>query len=99
MKILKLEEATHAPLKCVVSICVEKWGNFVIEDVRLFEEGPKKWFHFPSKTYEKEGVQKHFYYNRMLDRKMLTEFNRQLFRAADEYIMNKYNSGNDETTD
>ncbi len=92
IRILKYEEGRKEPLKCVVSIVIPKWGDFVIEGIKVFADGDKKWFHFPSKVYiTPTGGTGYFKYNRFLESKMHDEFHHLLFEVLEEYLKNRSN--------
>lgn len=87
IRILKHEEGRKGSLKCVVSIVIPSWGNFVIEGIKMFESGNRKWFHFPCKVYMTEvGGNAYFHYNRFEDNRMHEEFHHFLFQALEEYL-------------
>lgn len=87
MKIVKYNDDCVAPLKCVVTISIEKWGGFIIEDLKLFEQAGRKWFHFPSKYSKDES--KHFEYNHFDSRSMRNEFHKLLFTTVNNYKLKK----------
>lgn len=90
MKVLSYHEAKEDPLKCVVTISIEKWGGFIIQDIKLFERGGARWFHFPSKyTVLDDGRKKHFEYVHFDSREIRDAFHKELFKTVSDYKLKK----------
>jgi hypothetical protein len=73
-------------LKGHFSISVEKWGNFIIEDMAYFEKDNKRWCAFPSKEYEMLGNKKFFPITKFKDKEMQNIFLSKVRDALDEYL-------------
>ena len=73
-------------LKASFSICIEKWGDFIIHGMTLFQKDNQRWISFPSKEYEFEGKRKYMPYNRFKDSDKAKSFNDKVIAAIDLYL-------------
>jgi hypothetical protein len=70
----------------ILSIKVPKWGSLIIRDLCLFQKGGQKWISFPSRPYEEDGKKKYFHYLQFEDANMMSDFQKKILQALDEYL-------------
>ena len=68
------------------NIRVLKWGDLLINDIKIFEKDGKRWIAFPGKEYESEGKKKYWSYLQFKDNKLMNAFQEQIFKALEEYM-------------
>ena len=83
MEILKFSKMDKGTLKGYFNLCVTRWNNFIINDMRLFEKGNQRWVNLPSRQYEENGEKKYFPINSFKDQKDYEEFKAEVLKALD----------------
>lgn len=67
------------------SICIEKWGNFIIRDICYFKKGRARWISFPSKRVI--GTDKTYIsYMEFKNPEMTKKFQEMALKSLDEYL-------------
>jgi len=69
------------------NIIVPKWGNFYINDMKLFQKDGKRWTGMPDRKYEVENETKYAPYCGFQERKMSQSFQDQILKAIDQYAI------------
>jgi hypothetical protein len=87
-----LKVTNYKPLKSgalvgVFSLKIEKWGNFIIEDMRHFRKSSHQWINFPNRSYEdSNGEKKYFHYNKFEDLETMKMFSQKVIPAIENYL-------------
>jgi hypothetical protein len=85
MQITFVKEVNKGAFKCTVDVMMEKWGNFIIRRIKVFQKGSEQWINFPSESYEKDGETKYYAYNMFKDQEMSKKFEAELLKLLKEY--------------
>ncbi len=89
-----MEIISHKPINkgfliAECSLMIPKWGDVIIENIKVFKKENQHWIQFPSKEYEKDGQKKFFPLIRFKDKNMQDNFQRAFFQAYDKFVQLK----------
>jgi len=97
IKITKFTKRENdSSLKAYFNIVVEKWGNFYINDMKLFEKNGSRFVTFPDKEYTKDGEKKYAANCGFTERNVSTSFQNNVLKAIDEFCMQNRDSRQDQ---
>jgi len=86
IEILQYKTVNKNSLQGILSIEIQKWGNFIINEISYFKKDDQRWISFPSKPYEKDGEKKYFPLNRFKESSMAKSFQEKVLEALDKYL-------------
>ena len=86
MKILHYKSINKGSMVASFNVSFDKWADFEIRNLTLFESGSKRWINFPSKEYEKDGKKKFFELCHFPDREKNDKLKEAIMKAVDEHI-------------
>lgn len=88
IQILKFRPHQRETLQGFISIVIPKWGNFIINDIAIFEKGSHRWMTFPSRQYVDKDKKKNSYYCAFMDQEMRKAFEDKVLKAFDLHLTN-----------
>ncbi len=101
MEILNYKSVNQGALIASFDLCVKKWGDLVIKDIKLFRKDARKWISFPSDKVEVLGETKYFPKLYFKDKNMMGSFTQKVLDAVDEFAKKQAQElpSNDETSE
>ena len=88
MKIIRYKPIQKGCVLGSFDLMIEKWGDFIIRDLTLFQKNGQRWITFPSRQYEKEEKTNYYSYNLFKDPKTFNLFQEEVKKSLDRYFEN-----------
>ncbi len=84
--VTKYRAMQESSLKAYFSITIDKWGDFFIKDMKLFEKNGHKFVNFPDQKYEKDGETKYSPYCGFAKREIKEAFEKEVLKAIEVFL-------------
>jgi len=87
IEIIKFQSVQKGTLQAQVDIKLEKWGNFIIRKIKVFEKETNRWISFPSEEFVKDD-KKQFYSLCTFEKSSTMDlFHKKFFESYDKYLI------------
>lgn len=89
MEIVDYKEINKNCLQGFFDLKIEKWGNFIIRELAIFNKGNERWIAYPSKKYESAGKTKYYSFVTFEDPAFDKKFKEDVMNCLDKYLKTK----------